>query len=89
MLLDDGEAPSNILASDEPASPIAKINESNTNNFTFNDINGVCHEFSQLQVRESIARFINAMASIKTGRDYICKSNDRIIICKNVIWDKS
>ena len=31
-------------------------------------------EFSKQSKKESIARFINAMASIKTGRDYISKS---------------
>ena len=29
--------------------------------------------FSQQNTKESVARFINAMASIKTGRDYISK----------------
>ena len=31
-------------------------------------------EFSKQNKKESVARFINAMASIKTGRDYISKS---------------
>ena len=79
MLLDDAQAPSNILASDEAASSISQIKESSIN-FTFNDVHDVCHEFSPLQVRESIARFINAMASIKTGRDYICKRYDEIAL---------
>ena len=30
-------------------------------------------QFSDQSTKESIARFMNAMASIKTGRDYICK----------------
>ena len=30
-------------------------------------------EFSSQNTKESVARFINAMASIKTGRDYISK----------------
>ena len=30
-------------------------------------------EFSQQNTKESVARFINALASIKTGRDYISK----------------
>ena len=40
-----------------------------------NDMSENHLRFSNQNTKESVARFINAMASIKTGRDYICKFN--------------